>query len=70
MNEEINKANSHKNELNIKRIILIAESEIVKINKAKGNPNAKKAQPKNSATVMVSSYHSVCLKNLSDEPIH
>lgn len=51
--DEANKANSHKNELNINRIILIGESEIVKINIASGSPKAKKAQPKNSATVMI-----------------
>lgn len=53
MNEEISKARSHKNDENISRMILIGESEIVKINIASGVPKARKAQPKNSATVMV-----------------
>lgn len=53
MNEESNKARSHKNDENIKRIILIGLSEIVKINIASGAPKARNAQPKNSATVIV-----------------
>lgn len=51
--DEINKARSHKNEEKISRMIFIGESEIVKINIASGHPNARKAQPKNSATVIV-----------------
>lgn len=53
MNDEINKAKSHKNDENISRMIFIGESEIVKINIASGIPKARKAQPKNSATVIL-----------------
>lgn len=53
MNEDISKARSHKNDENIKRMILIGESAIVKTNIARGAPKARKAQPKNSATVII-----------------
>lgn len=45
------------------RIILMGESAIVKINKASGIPKARKAQPKNSATVIVIATLSVLLDN-------
>lgn len=53
MNEEISKANNHINDENINRIILIGESLIVKQNMANGVPKARKAHPKNSATVIL-----------------
>lgn len=56
MNDEISKARSHKNDEKISRMIFIGESEIVKINIANGVPKAKKAQPKNSATVIIRYY--------------
>lgn len=52
-NDEINKARSHKNDEKMSRMILMGESAIVNINIARGAPKAKKAQPKNSATVIV-----------------
>lgn len=54
MNDEIKRANSHTNEENISKIIFIGESDIVRQNIASGAPNARKAHPKNSATVMIS----------------
>lgn len=53
--EDDNKARSHKNDEKMNKIILIGLSEIVNINIARGAPNARKAQPKNSATVIFSS---------------
>lgn len=52
MNDELSRANSHKNDEKISRIILIGLSEIVNINNASGVPKARKAQPKNSANVI------------------
>lgn len=59
MNDEINNARSHKNEENISKIVFIAESEMVKMNIASGAPKARKAQPKNSATVIVTAGHTI-----------
>jgi hypothetical protein len=59
MTDEASNATSQRNELNIRRMILMGESEIVKMKRARGIPNAKKAQPKNSAIVIVSAYHSI-----------
>jgi hypothetical protein len=53
MNDDMSSARSHKNDENMSRIIFMGESAIVKINIAKGAPKARKAQPKNSATVIV-----------------
>lgn len=58
-NDESNKAKSHRNELKINRMILIGESEMVKINIARGVPKARKAQPKNSATAMIAVIYSI-----------
>jgi hypothetical protein len=55
--EDKSKANNHRNDENIRRIIFIGESEIVNINIARGIPNARKTQPKNSATVMIAANH-------------
>lgn len=62
--EDANKASSHKNDEKMNKIILIGLSEIVKINIARGAPNARKAQPKNSATVILSSETFYILKGL------
>lgn len=53
INEELRRAKSHRNDENMSRIILMGESEIVKMNIAKGAPKARKAQPKNSTTVIL-----------------
>lgn len=53
INDDINKARSHKNDEKISRIIFIGEFAIVNIKRAAGGPNARNAQPKNSATVML-----------------
>lgn len=63
--DDTNNAKSHRNELKISRIILIGESEIVKINIARGIPKAKNAQPKNSATVMIAANHSIYSQELN-----
>lgn len=55
MNEETNNARSHKKDENMSKIIFIGESAIVKQNIASGIPNERKAQPKNSATVILNS---------------
>lgn len=52
--DELSSASSHRNDENISRIIFIGLSAIVKTNMASGAPNARNAQPKNSATVIVS----------------
>lgn len=50
--EETNRARSHKNDENMRRMIFMGESAIVKQNIASGVPKARNAQPKNSATVI------------------
>lgn len=66
MNEEINSANSQRNDEKISKMILMGESEIVKINIASGIPKARKAQPKNSATVMLVALLLFCLRNVNN----
>lgn len=45
------------------KIILMGESEIVNINIASGIPNAKNAQPKNSATVIIAYFPLISVLN-------
>ena len=64
MNEEISKANNHINDENINKIILIGESLIVKQNMANGVPKARKAHPKNSATVILITFKTINAINI------
>lgn len=51
--DEESNARSHRNDENISKMIFMGLSAIVKTNMASGAPNARNAQPKNSATVII-----------------
>lgn len=61
--DEQSSARSQRNDEKISKMIFMGLSAIVKTNMASGAPKARNAQPKNSATVIVSLEVHGCLKN-------